>query len=137
MAPRTGHFAVIEGYQSTSRRLVAVEDPWTGSVDVPYDSLQSGRYRGNGKWTHSYFTAEAGRAMTIRPVETSQESVDAVREHLEAVAGRPEFPERALTESSTRSVSLSAAHDVYSAGVDSSRRAAGSRAPRRWPARFS
>jgi hypothetical protein len=56
--------------------------------------------------------------MTIRPVEVSQESVDAVREHLEAVAGRPEFPERALTESATRGVSLSAAHDVYSAGVD-------------------
>jgi hypothetical protein len=56
--------------------------------------------------------------MTIRPVETSQESVDAVREHLEAVAGRPEFPERALTESATTGVSLSAAHDVYSAGVD-------------------
>jgi hypothetical protein len=56
--------------------------------------------------------------MTIRPVETSQESVDAVREHLTAVAGRPEFPERALTESATRGVSLSAAHDVYSPGVD-------------------
>jgi hypothetical protein len=56
--------------------------------------------------------------MTIRPVEASQESVDAVREHLTAVAGRPEFPERALTESATRGVSLSAAHDVYSPGVD-------------------
>jgi hypothetical protein len=52
----TGHFAVIEGYQSSNRRLLAVEDPWTGSVDVPFASLQSGRYRGNGKWTHSYFT---------------------------------------------------------------------------------
>lgn len=56
--------------------------------------------------------------MTIKAVEMSQESVDAVREHLAAVAGRPEFPERALTESAPRGVSLSAAHDVYSAGVD-------------------
>jgi hypothetical protein len=56
----TGHFAVIEGYQSTGSRLVAVEDPWTGSVDVPYASIERGRYRGNGKWTHSYFTRRPG-----------------------------------------------------------------------------
>jgi hypothetical protein len=37
-----------------------VEDPWTGSVDVPFDALVHGRYRGNGKWTHSYFTQEPG-----------------------------------------------------------------------------
>lgn len=52
----TGHFAVIEGYQASGGQLVAVEDPWTGSVDVPLESLVSGRYRGNGRWTHSYFT---------------------------------------------------------------------------------
>jgi hypothetical protein len=56
--------------------------------------------------------------MTIRPVEVSQESVEAVREHLSAVGARPEFPERALTESAPRGVSISAAHEVYSAGVD-------------------
>jgi hypothetical protein len=56
--------------------------------------------------------------MTIRPAEPSQESLDAVREHLTDVAGRPEFPERGLTESAPRGVSLSAAHDVYSASVD-------------------
>jgi hypothetical protein len=55
-----GHFAVIEGYQPSGRRLVAVEDPWTGSVAVPFEALLSGRYPGNGRWTHSYFTRKRG-----------------------------------------------------------------------------
>jgi hypothetical protein len=56
--------------------------------------------------------------MTIRPAEVSKESVEAVREHLSEIAARPEFPERALTGSAPWAVSLSAAHEVYSAGVD-------------------
>jgi hypothetical protein len=57
---QTGHFAVIEGYQNSERRLVAVEDPWTGSVDIPFDTLLAGRYPGQGRWTHSYFTHSPG-----------------------------------------------------------------------------
>jgi hypothetical protein len=56
--------------------------------------------------------------MTIRPIDVSRESLEAVREHLSEVGARPECPERGLTESVPRGVSLSAAHEVYSAGVD-------------------
>lgn len=56
----TGHFAVIEGYQPSSRQLLTVKDSWSGSVDVPFQMLARGRYRGNGKWTHSYFTKDPG-----------------------------------------------------------------------------
>jgi Papain-like cysteine protease AvrRpt2 len=49
-----GHFVVIEGYRH-DERSVAVEDPWTGSSDVPVEQLR-GRYQGRGRWTHTYYT---------------------------------------------------------------------------------
>jgi DNA-binding transcriptional ArsR family regulator len=51
-----GHFAVIEGYRDGERRLVAIEDPWTGSVDVSFEAIAGGEYQGNGRWTHTYLT---------------------------------------------------------------------------------
>jgi hypothetical protein len=56
--------------------------------------------------------------MTIRSLEATQESVDAVEEHLAEVAARPAFPERALGRAAPTDVWLSAPHGVYSLGVD-------------------
>jgi Papain-like cysteine protease AvrRpt2 len=59
-----GHFAVIEGYQSSGEEWVAVEDPWYGVSDVAVSTLTGGMYQGSGSWTHTYFT----RPQQIWPV---------------------------------------------------------------------
>jgi len=56
--------------------------------------------------------------MTIRSLKATQESVEAVQQHLAEVAVRPAFPDRALGRAEPTDVSLSAPHNVYSLGVD-------------------
>nr|WP_210179224.1 papain-like cysteine protease family protein [Methylobacterium platani] len=55
-----GHFVTVVGYLPDSETLagsalLAIEDPFWGSSDVPYDVLQAG-YQYDGRWTDSYFT---------------------------------------------------------------------------------
>ena len=51
-----GHFVVIFGYDdATATDYVIVADPIWGVTQLPYSALVSG-YRGNGSWTHSYYT---------------------------------------------------------------------------------
>ena len=55
------HFITIVGYLPDSEelagsRLIAIEDPFRGSSDVPYDVLCEGHLE--GRWTDSYFTRE-------------------------------------------------------------------------------
>lgn len=51
-----GHFVVLYGYDdSTPTDYVLVADPIWGISQVPYNSFVSS-YRGNGSWTHSYYT---------------------------------------------------------------------------------
>jgi len=51
-----GHFVVIFGYDdSTPTNYVVVADPIWGVSQIPY-SVFSSSYRGNGTWTHSYYT---------------------------------------------------------------------------------
>jgi hypothetical protein len=51
-----GHFVVIDGYDdSTATDYVLVADPIWGVSQVPYTVFMS-NYRGNGTWTHSYYT---------------------------------------------------------------------------------
>jgi hypothetical protein len=56
--------------------------------------------------------------MTIRSLKVSKDSLEAVQQHLADVAVRSEFPERALGGAAPHERELSAAHDVYSPGVD-------------------
>ncbi|HJQ40786.1 MAG TPA: papain-like cysteine protease family protein [Thermoanaerobaculia bacterium] len=50
---RTGHFVCIDGYDG---RALFVKDPWDGAfLRVPYDEFKT-RYRGSGRWTHTYLT---------------------------------------------------------------------------------
>lgn len=48
------HFLAVSGYLAGSE-LVAVEDPWWGQSDVPYDILRTS-YQDAGRWTDSYYT---------------------------------------------------------------------------------
>jgi hypothetical protein len=48
-----GHFLLITGYSSMN--ALDVQDPWSGSSTVNYEVFRL-RYRGNGRWTHSYWT---------------------------------------------------------------------------------
>jgi hypothetical protein len=48
-----GHAIVLEGYRA-DRAMVAIEDPWEGSSDMPVSLLH--RYQGTGHWTHSFRT---------------------------------------------------------------------------------
>lgn len=63
------HFVALVGYlpaeeSGAGAPLVAVEDPWFGSSDVPYDLLREGY--NDGTWTDSYFTgARARRAGSV------------------------------------------------------------------------
>jgi Papain-like cysteine protease AvrRpt2 len=61
-----GHFAVIEGYQSSGDTWIAIDDPDPGysAVDLPVSTLTGGTYRGTGSWTHTYFT----RPQSHRPL---------------------------------------------------------------------
>jgi ABC-type bacteriocin/lantibiotic exporter with double-glycine peptidase domain len=49
---KTGHFVCIDGYDG---RTLLIKDPWHGSSRVPYDEFST-RYRGIGRWTHTYLT---------------------------------------------------------------------------------
>jgi Peptidase_C39 like family len=60
----TGHFIVIEGYQSSGEEGLAVEDPQKGPSDVDFTTLTKGFYNGDGAWTHTYFT----RPQRVRPL---------------------------------------------------------------------
>ncbi len=52
-----GHFVAVYGYDEVNPlQLVFVADPWWGVSQVPYDAFAN-QYRGDGTWTHSYFTA--------------------------------------------------------------------------------
>jgi hypothetical protein len=62
-----GHFAVIEGYQSSGAEWIAVDDPWYGPSDLAVSTLSNGTYQGSGSWTHTYFTRPRP---TPRPVPT-------------------------------------------------------------------
>jgi Papain-like cysteine protease AvrRpt2 len=48
-----GHAIVIDGYQ-TDGAMVAVEDPWEGSADLPVSLLH--RYLGTGRWVDTFRT---------------------------------------------------------------------------------
>jgi hypothetical protein len=51
--------------------------------------------------------------MTLRVPDVSEESVETVRSHLSALAGRTSFPQRALTRANPAGLALAAPHDVY------------------------
>jgi len=51
--------------------------------------------------------------MALRTAEISPAAVDMLRARLSELAGRTEFPRRALTRASPEDVSLAAGHDVY------------------------
>jgi hypothetical protein len=56
--------------------------------------------------------------MTLRLPTVSDDSVEAVRSRLSALAGRPAFPERALGRADPDRLALAAPHDVYVLGLD-------------------
>jgi hypothetical protein len=55
--------------------------------------------------------------MTLRVPESTEESVETVRSHLSALAGRTAFRERALTRANPAALALAAPHDVYYLGL--------------------
>lgn len=52
---RTAHFVVIAGYNVTRGGVeyVEVEDSLDGPIELPYNTFVN-RYRGNGRWSHTY-----------------------------------------------------------------------------------
>ncbi|HEY0426622.1 MAG TPA: papain-like cysteine protease family protein [Pyrinomonadaceae bacterium] len=54
-ADGSGHFVVLDGYDSANGDVVSVKDPWYGPSTYVYDEFSS-RYQGSGAWTHSYYT---------------------------------------------------------------------------------
>jgi hypothetical protein len=55
--------------------------------------------------------------MTLRVPKPTEASVETVRSHLSALAGRTTFRERALTRADPAGLALAAPHDVYSLGL--------------------
>jgi hypothetical protein len=56
--------------------------------------------------------------MTLRLPVVPDDTVEAVRSRLSALAGRPAFPERALGRADPDRVALAVPHDVYVLGLD-------------------
>jgi hypothetical protein len=56
--------------------------------------------------------------MTLRVPEPTRQSLEAVRSHLSALAGRAAFRQRALSQANPLDLALAAPHDVYSLGLD-------------------
>lgn len=56
--------------------------------------------------------------MTLRTVEPTRESIDAVTAALSELAGRAEFRRRALARANPLDVALAVPHDVYTLGLD-------------------
>lgn len=50
-----GHFVVIGAVDTPATQLLTVYDPWYGTSQIPYATLQSS-YQGTGQWTHTYLT---------------------------------------------------------------------------------
>lgn len=51
-----GHFVVVDSYSvSDATEQVDVRDPIYGTSTYDYDAFRD-RYRGSGRWTHSYYT---------------------------------------------------------------------------------
>lgn len=52
----SGHFVVISGASTVgSQTHLNIEDPWSGQSTYEYNRFLT-RYKGNGRWTHTYFT---------------------------------------------------------------------------------
>jgi hypothetical protein len=56
--------------------------------------------------------------MTLRTVEPTRQSIDAVTAALSELAGRAEFRRRALARANPLEVALAVPHDVYALGLD-------------------
>lgn len=110
-----GHFLAIYGYSEVGvRQFVDVDDPIFGKSHLSLSAFSTS-YKGNGTWTHTYFTKRWPVLRVILP-DLSAFAIERILELRPLLAMKR--GERQVDAKFADNQSLSAPHYVYVAGLD-------------------